>query len=845
MIIKYACSTFSVGARSLKGELVRVIRLARRSVSLAVGIAVTAAAILQAGEVGENLALGQPYRLFPAPNYRYCTDPGDAVQLTDGHTTDSYFWTQVGTVGWQNVHYATITVDLGAIYPISGASMTTAAGTANVTWPMAVPILVSDDGQEFHKVGDLVALDQAVQGDWPEGYAIRQMSTDQLEARGRYVQFVMIPLPGGPYLFTDEVEVFRGPESLMAIDFTSETATTAERVYREGRLARSVRYRWEADLRSLKRVIEESPLEAEPRAALEAEHAQLRADGPDPIGEPAAFRAVLPLGERHARLFRAQAAVWRAAGHEALRAEVGQPYDPLELFAWATAAESGALQVDAMRGETRAAVVNLANASEEPMEVVVQFANVPQSPRPDYVQVHQVQWTDTARGVPVASALPFAAADRDSWRVTVLPGLVQQLWFSFRFQDQPPGRHSGQLVIRAAGQPELRLPVHLQVRPLALPRDIRLLLGGWSYTDGPGRYGVTPANRALFLEHLQARHVNAPWATSGTMMRFEFDADDPSHIQLDTRQLDDWIDQWPDARMYFVFLAVADHSGPLRTSLGGAAIDSPEFDARVGTWISAWVRHLRSRDIPPNRLGLLIHDEPHEGTDIAPFLRWARAIRAAEPEVVIWEDPTYRYPAAAPAELFEACDVLCPNRPMWLAGGEAFADFYRQQQQQGRQLHFYSCSGPAKLLDPYSYYRLQAWHIWQEGGDGSFFWAFGDNSGSSSWNEYLARSGPYTPLFLDETSVTAGKQMEAIAESVQDFALLDKLQAAVVEAERSEREDLLVQRGRRVLEQAVPRVLQSEGADGLNWHDPKDRSVADRVRREILDVLSEWIPEQP
>ena len=257
-------------------------------------MAVWGAAVLQAGEVGENLALGRPYRLFPAPNYRHCTDPGDTVQLTDGHTTDSYFWTQTGTVGWQNVHYATITVDLGDIHPIGGVSMTTAAGTANVTWPMAVPILVSDDVQEFFKVGDLVAWDQAVQGPWPEGYAIRQMSTDQLEARGRYVQFVMILLPGGPYLFTDEVEVFRGPESLLAIDFASETATTAERVDREGRLRRSVRYRWEADLRSLKRVIEESPLDAESRTALEAERARLRAAGPDPIGEPEAFRAVLP-----------------------------------------------------------------------------------------------------------------------------------------------------------------------------------------------------------------------------------------------------------------------------------------------------------------------------------------------------------------------------------------------------------------------------------------------------------------------------------------------------------------------------------------------------------------------
>jgi hypothetical protein len=253
---------------------------------------------------------------------------------------------------------------------------------------------------------------------------------------------------------------------------------------------------------------------------------------------------------------------------------------------------------------------------------------------------------------------------------------------------------------------------------------------------------------------LKEHFVSAPWASSSVLRSYEFDNEDPTKIRLATQQLDDWIGAWPDAKAYLVFLSVAHHSGAIQTSLGGAKIGSAEFNQRVGTWISAWVRHLRSKGITPDRLGLLIHDEPHEGSDISPLLAWARAIQAAEPDVIVWEDPTYRDPAAAPAELFEVCDILCPNRPMWLERGEPFATFYRNQQQRGRTLQFYSCSGPAKLLDPYSYYRLQAWHCWQAGATGSFFWAFGDNSGASSWNEYFAKAGPFTPLFLDDTSVT-------------------------------------------------------------------------------------------
>ena len=42
---------------------------------------------------GPNIALGKKYTLEPRPNYPYCTDPDDDIQLTDGIYTKGYFWT--------------------------------------------------------------------------------------------------------------------------------------------------------------------------------------------------------------------------------------------------------------------------------------------------------------------------------------------------------------------------------------------------------------------------------------------------------------------------------------------------------------------------------------------------------------------------------------------------------------------------------------------------------------------------------------------------------------------------------------------------------------------------------
>ena len=177
---------------------------------------------------------------------------------------------------------------------------------------------------------------------------------------------------------------------------------------------------------------------------------------------------------------------------------------------------------------------------------------------------------------------------------------------------------------------------------------------------------------------------------------------------------------------------------------------------------------------------------------------------------------------------------------MWLTSGEKFARFYLNEQQAGRTLQFYSCSGPARLLDPYSYYRLQAWHCWQIRATGSWFWSFGDNDGSSSWNEYMAVAGPYTPLFLDDNSVVAGKQMEAIRESVEDYEYFVMLRQAITRAKAAGRTGAEIDRAEALLSDGVRQVLVAPGAEKLFWREPKDRNRADTVRLDVLKALRNW-----
>lgn len=780
---------------------------------------------------GENLARGASYALAPAPNYSHCTDPGDREQLTDGKLTEGYFWTQTGTVGWSGSAYATITVDLGIVRPIGGASLRTAAGVAGVTWPASIRILTSDDGQTWHEAGDLVAQDRVAQGPWPEGYAVRRLVAHSLASRGRYVRFVIIPPGGGPFLFADEVEVFRGDEALLARAPSGPVVNDVEELFRAWRNTAGIARRFEQDVALVRKEIDQAPLGDDARQALRVRADQAAAALTAQPAPPAPdFRAVIPYGPEHAALFALRAEVWKARGGAPWVAWVPNTWDPAELEASPPAESAGTIAVDAMQGEYRASAVNLAARIAQPRTVRVRFEGIPGSPAPPYLSVADVPWTDTGSGVPVLAALPEARREGDAWLCDLDAGLTGQLWLTFHPTDLAPGVYTGSLLAESDGLPALRVPVRFRVWPFDFPKQTTLWLGGWSYVNA-GAYGMTPENADAFVAHLRSHFVNAPWATSQVLMTCRFDPADASKVELDPAAFDAWIDRFPDARAYLVFLSAGD-------SLDGSAVGTPEFRRKVAAWISAWVGHLGKRGIAPNRLGLLIADEPHEGSNQeATIVGWAKAIHAAEPQVLVWEDPTYSDPAAAPAELFEACSVLCPNRPMWLEGGAKFAEFYLSQQDRGRTLQLYSCSGPARLLDPYGYYRLQAWHCWQIGATGSFFWAFGDNSGASSWNEYLANQGPYTPLYLDSAGVTPGKQMEAIRESVEDYEYLVLLRDAIQRARAAGGREEAVRQAQSVLDLAAGDVLSGPGATSLRWHEPQDRTLADRMRIRVLEAL--------
>lgn len=772
----------------------------------------------------ENIALGAAYTLQPAPGYALCTDPADRIQLTDGIETEGYFWAQQSTVGWANQRNVIITLDLGHVQAIRGASLRTAAGVAGVAWPSGIRLFVAGEDQQFRIAGDLLAL-SAVHGlPSPQPYAVHRYWTDALQTHGRYVAVV---INNQPFTFVDEIQVFAGDPAWLSQAVEGHPIADMVDYVSNNQTWDGIARRFRQDDAILRERAAAAAVPEVVRAAVLAElDAIAAANQPDPDADYTQFRAVLPLNDLHARQMACQARLWRAEGLDGLVLWQSGLWEPLDHLATPPRGTAPHLSVTMMDNEYRAASLNITNTHDGARHIHLTLHDLPGGANPDYVTVHEVAWTDTASGLPVASALPEAERNPDGgWTLDIPAGMTRQVWFTFNPRGVPAGLHEGSVQL-VDGRHTRAVPLRFHCYPLRFPDKPTLRFGGWDYTDGDGHRGVNPENRDAFIADLKAHYVDTPWATGSVMARGTHNADGHLVTPPDTTRFDEWIARWPNATNYCVFPAVGDTFGPW-------GLDTPAFKTAVGEWAHFWATHAATHGIAAERLCVLLLDEPHDPAQDAIIIAWAEAIKAASVDFTIWEDPTYLGVSESQAALAEVCDVLCPNRTIFLRANEEYRDFYRAARDGGTGLEFYSCSGPTTLLDPYSYFRLQAWTCWAEGATASYFWAFGDNAGGSSWNEYMLPRNIYTLTYLDDTSVTPAKMMEAAREGIQDYEYFVMLQTAVEQAPAGPEREAAATLLRTLPEQ----VLDAGTSPGLMWHDDLDRSQADVARVKVLDAL--------
>lgn len=776
--------------------------------------------------LGENLALTRPYTLTPAPNYSLCKDPDDKTQLTDGVYTEGHFWTRPTTVGWQGTDPKFVNIDLGHDYPIKGVSYSTAAGVAGVHWPLHLYVFVSPDGQQWHRVGDLVPLAAAhdplpLYGE----YANYRFWTDKLQTHGRYVQIVAL---SDAFNFVDEIEVYRGDDSFMAAAYPDAGMTDVQTYMAQALTDALIQQQLRKDLQAVEEDVAALPAAQKP--GFEARTAALKqAIETMPTVPMAGFKAILPMLPLEKDIFALQAEVWRAQGKPALRVWANQRWDPLQPSQEPPEkAPAPAVAVDMMSNEYRAGVINLTNASDKPLQLNLRLSGLPGGTNPDWMKVYRVEHVGTRWFDSVAAALPEVKATASGYPIDVPVGMTRQVWFAFNPRTVKNGTYTGSVEITGDGK-LAKVPVRLAIWPLRFPDRTTMSLGGWDYTNNQKSYGINPKNYDAVVVYLKDHFVNMPWA-SGALPMGTFDAAG-NMAAPDTANFDNWLKIWPNANLYAVFV-------PSQDSLNGVKMGTDLFNTMVGNWAHFWAQHARDMGIKPSQLAILIYDEPNNKSQYDIIVAWGKAIKAAERELRLWEDPQPTEPNDA-VEMLSLIDIIAPYRSQYLQNpGGWLQKLYEDARQKGKDLSFYNADGPARTFDPYSFYLMQEWHVFANGGSSSCFWAFSDDGGVDSFNEYPAKgNGPYCPYYLTENSITGAKYMEAIREGVEDFEYLTMLKQRVAELEKKGVAPAKLAAAEALLVEGPRRVLAEDTTRTYLWNAPKHRDVQDEVRVDILKAL--------
>ena len=789
---------------------------------------------------GDNIALGKPYSFSTNPNYALCTDDKDILQLTDGEYVEGYFWTQRGTVGWMREKLISITIDLGKVEPIKGISFNTAAGKSSFFWPKAIYIFTSDDGTNFYYAGELIHLHEKDLPS-PMEYAVYRYKTCRLETKGRYVRLTVMPTCD--YMVVDEIEIYRGPNDFLGRS-PGRKVDDLNKFLKENLVKAAVLKRIRRDIAQIRMDINASSIPLTTKQSLiaeldilEAERLRLIVD----VGED--FRATIPLNPLHERVFKINAKLREAQGAEKLVVWKNNRWDmlsPTEI----PPESSGILpelEIAMLSNEYRAEAFNITNNSKEKLAVKLKIEGLPGGSNPGYIKVHQVEFVDTREEIVIADALPLARPVSGGVEIDISAGMTRQVWFTFNPHDVEPGTYRGQVVLEPGHEMEaINLPLSFRLSAISFPDSPSLSLTMWDYVDYLTR-DLTEGVRVQAIEDMREHFVDSPWASSIT-------APWPSSIQkvgdivvgmeMDFTRFDNWVSDWHGARNYMIYFGDKSTFGPEGERV---PYNDPRFEELVSFWVAEWAKHVKEIGLAPSQINLCLVDEPRTEEQDLKVIAWGKAIKAGAPEFVIWENPLHSEPWKANQELFNVCDVICPNLASYIDGGIRSANFYRSLRDAGKNLWVYECR-VGRVGAPYSYHRLQKWMAWEMGAVGSGFWTYSSGGGTSPWNDYLDMGGrvSYSPLYFDNVSITTGKHWEAVREGVEDYEYLKILSDMVETLEKEGCDQEILNEARLLLIEAPKRVWENWTRSSIWWwisDELEDADVADIERIKILNMI--------
>jgi hypothetical protein len=265
---------------------------------------------------------------------------------------------------------------------------------------------------------------------------------------------------------------------------------------------------------------------------------------------------------------------------------------------------------------------------------------------------------------------------------------------------------------------------------------------------------------------------------------------------------------------------------------------SDPWKAAFISYLREWVAHLKTLGLPYEQWALYPYDEPS-----TPFTKTtldlievAKLIRAADPRIRIYADPTSGTTMESVNLLKGLIDIWCPSSELLERLGDEMLPVIKP----AGEVWTYDAAGAAKTLSCLGIYRWRFWHAWNQGLTGVGWWTYAQHGNVSRWLGPNPTGDFFATVYEGPDGPVSSKRWEAAREGVEDYALLFLLRqrlekAAARGVDVSEEKRLLAE-----LPPRVERVLLSTSRrvplnpDGVPLYDDATR----RLRAARADLIS-------
>ncbi len=551
----------------------------------------------------------------------------------------------------------------------------------------------------------------------------------------------------------------------------------------------SVKDRIKFDILKIKTLVEESNLTNKIDLVSQLDILATNTDSLVYPTQEEGFKAILPFDNAlHKKVFSIYSQVLNLYMHNDLLVWHTPKNEKLDLYE-IPIDNMSSLNIKMMRNEYRYETFNISNGSTLSKEVNLTVLNIPSNTdikifRGEFVDGRRIDsafssiWYKRLPGGEDNSGGTDALVELTApYQVTIPSGTTKQITLLVKTDNTVAGNYPIDINLNSTDISQETIRLDLTVSDIKLSK-IDYSLSMYDYIADK-KYAVSDNNQEAMINTHNSHYADMPKVVLSLPNRGSWDENGTFIGVYNFAKLDNVIDTFPNAKGYFASLSIGSSY-----TLREINFFSPQWKRAMGTWIKALSQHMVERGKNPSQLFVNVVHEPRTLDRINKGLKFALAIKQYAPEITTIGTIYAKagFSTELGQELIDNLDVITIARhhfygntsePNRLTSEEQ--NFYRNLRNASngkKELWFYgtifsaSHSAEDRLL-----------HITRDfynNADGSSYWSLVDNGKNpSGWNMYPRyRPGKlktrYTPLYIDENSVTTSRQWEAIREAQQN-----------------------------------------------------------------------------